>query len=77
MQGNVIRQLLMERKEKKHFNLAQGVMTQRYQYVRNPVLEEKNNKIGHGLCVFIIRFSKDIPNPPVSRKRESKVEKKD
>lgn len=29
--------------------------------------------MGHGLCVFTVRFSKDIPNPPVSRKRESEI----
>lgn len=33
----------------------------------------KNNDIRHGLCVLSMRLTKDIPNPPVSRKRESKV----
>lgn len=39
MQRNVISELLMGRK--KLFNLALAVMTKRYQYVRNLVLEEK------------------------------------
>lgn len=62
MQRNVISYLLVIR------DILIG-LNERYRYVRNLVLQEQNNKIGHGLRVFSIKLSNDIPAPL----RESKV----
>lgn len=60
MQRNVISELLKGRKTL--FNLAFSDDWE-VSVCEESSLRGKNNKTGHGLCVFSVRLSKDIPNP--------------